>query len=641
MVIFSLLRCTFRLFLYLLPIAIVIPLHAQESDSTTLHFVDLAINHETGTLLGQESQGFGLYRSTDLGETWGNVEFFWNPFLRTIVAGNGAILAVPNSPWVDDGGNPYPIYRSTDDGETWQILEELIGISVQRIVTTGSAFFMMTTSGQLYRTSDAGIFFEEVTLPADSVWGELALIDAAPGVILLTSSRSSSLISHDDGLTWQPFAPPMSDCGNPLLSGGLVTVTCGDSLYFSGTAGRSWQARRFITDEFQLLSVDTHIYLASGHDMDGSGNTYYLTSASQNTDWIVVDSLLPSNIGNWFWDRDVMVVRTVDSLVVSRDGGATWQRASCHITSSEESFNLFDNTRDSALFGCINLGTVTPSGTLFGFSSAFILYNSLDSGRFWGLTYFPIESFPNRWWFSGKQIVVETIGNDYHNILLASRDEGTGWRDLELPNGEMALSVANDLGIVVKMNNGRVYRKHLEDNAWKTVWLDSNVTEFAATPTMMYALMGSIPDERSGQMSEEYWKESSDGGATWRTLQLPNNARLRQVAPLLVWSVEGKEIRIMLQEAKKNVRKPWMEGEYSIMQGRDSLYLMGSEDSSGNQFFVTSIAGNDGWQPIDARFPQGHISQFSVHDAIMYSTVEDVAYRSEDHGATWQRLGCR
>ena len=93
------LRCLLGLLTFCLLLSVTVtPLPAQEQDSDSLRFVDLAINHETGTLLGQESERFGLYRSTDLGENWEEVEFLWSPFLRTIVAGNGAILAVPNSP---------------------------------------------------------------------------------------------------------------------------------------------------------------------------------------------------------------------------------------------------------------------------------------------------------------------------------------------------------------------------------------------------------------------------------------------------------------------------------------------------------------------------------------------------------------
>lgn len=637
------LRCLLGLLTFCLLLSVTVtPLPAQEQDSDSLRFVDLAINHETGTLLGQESARFGLYRSTDLGETWEEVEFLWSPFLRTIVAGNGAILAVPNSPWTDDDGNPYPTYRSTDDGRTWQMLEELAGVSVQRIVTTGSAWFLMTTNGQLLRTTDAGIFFEEVANPSDSTWGQLAAVDAAPGVVLLTSSRSNLLISRDDGLTWQPFVPPTTDCGTPLISGGLLTVACGDSLYFSETAGRSWQARRLLTDEFQLLSIDTHLYLASGHDMEGAGHSYYVASISQPGDWVVVDSLLPANIGNWFWDRDVMIARTVDSLVISRDGGATWQRAACAVAaSSSSSFALFDDSRDSALFGCLGMAMVARSGTLFGASSAQILFNSLDSGRSWDLTYFPTESYPNRWWFADSSIIVETVGNGYNNILLISHSEGTGWWDVPLPKGEMALSVANNLGIVVKMNDGVIYRKAVQDSVWKRVKLDSNVTEFTATETTMYGLMGSKPDMRSGKPTEEFWMQSNDGGTTWKRLGLPSGAAVQQTNSLLVWSIEEKEIGIEIEGRKKPLRKPWMPGQYGIMQGRDSLYLMGGDDPSGNQFFVSSIAGNDGWQPMDARFPKGYISMFAVHDAILYATVEDIPYRSEDHGVTWQRLGCR
>lgn len=638
------LRCLLgRLSFCLLLSVVAAPVLSQPQDSTSLHFVDLAINHETGTLIGQESERFGLYRSTDLGETWEEVEFLWSPFLRTIVAGNGAILAVPNSPsWADDDGNPYPMYRSTDDGQTWQILEELVGISVQRIVTTGSAWFLMTTSGQLLRTTDAGIFFEELPLPSDSTWGPIAAVDAAPGVVLLTSSRSGALISRDDGATWQPFVPPVANCSTPLISGGLLTVACGDSLYFSETAGRSWQARRFITDEFQLLSIDTHLYLASGHDMDGTGHTYYATSISQNSDWVVVDSLLPANIGNWFWDRDVMIVRTVDSLAVSRDGGAIWNRAACALApSSSASFALFDDSRDSALFGCINMGMVAPSGVLFGASSAQILFNSFDSGRSWDLTSFPTESYPNKWWFADSIIIVETVGNGFQNILLISHSQGTGWWDVQLPEGEMELSVANNLGVVVKMNDGTIYRKAVRDTVWKRVKLDSNVAEFTATGTTLYALMGSQLDETSGKPTEEFRMQSKDGGVTWKRLLLPNGATVQQTNSLLVWSIEGKEIGIEIEGRKKPIRKPWIPGQYGIMRGRDSLYLMGSDDPSGNQFFVTSIAGNDGWQAIDARFPKGYIAMFSVHDVILYAVIEDTPYRSEDHGATWQQLRCR
>jgi photosystem II stability/assembly factor-like uncharacterized protein len=150
-------------------------------------------------LLGHSS---GLWRSTDRGETWINVA--GGPAAtRLAYAPNGSIVFAINYEGV---------HRSADGGLTWSNISVGLDVSNNTLedvqVSEREALVLLRNFdqlGTLYRLPLSETMWQQVPLEAD-VTALARLPDQAMGSHWLAASPAASLsVSHDGGLTWQPW----------------------------------------------------------------------------------------------------------------------------------------------------------------------------------------------------------------------------------------------------------------------------------------------------------------------------------------------------------------------------------------------------------------------------------------------------
>ena len=138
---------------------------------------------------------FGLFKSTDGGESWASA---------TQASGPGDVLALaidPSNPStiyaVQDGSGGFSaddpnaplVWRSTDGGETWT-QASFPGLS--DVIVSGGLFYDARTPGMLYaittgetalvfRSLDGGVTWQEITDGPPPCWSNGVVVDPAPG----------------------------------------------------------------------------------------------------------------------------------------------------------------------------------------------------------------------------------------------------------------------------------------------------------------------------------------------------------------------------------------------------------------------------------------------------------------------------
>lgn len=234
--------------------------------------------------------GWGMYKSTDAGNTWtrmwaprlGGVQcFVFNPHdFNTIYAGsfdslykttNGedwlpilsgnwdCIVIDPLNPDIlYAGGDKKGVYKSTDAGQTWSAINN--GLTDLHLYTltinpfTPSTLYVGTATLGFFKTTDAGATWSPMNSGLPSLMGGPIAIDPFNPQLLYASSLGYGVYkSTDGGTTWAsankgmewrfvrcisiyPSAPEIIYAGT-LLAGSILKTTDGASSWNSACAG--------------------------------------------------------------------------------------------------------------------------------------------------------------------------------------------------------------------------------------------------------------------------------------------------------------------------------------------------------------------------------------------------------------------
>lgn len=260
--------------------------------------------------------------------------------------GNVSRIAVaPSKPDVvyaaTSGGG---IWRSDDGGDSWSLPgDEMTSRNVEWIVVDpGNAASVWAGSGGIWRSTDSGATWKMLS---GSYPGGLLRPVGYPVVFAPTQPKTIFLpstnlhyCSDDGGKTWRDFRVPNQDAyvmavdpGNPkiVFAGGR-----GDSLNLSRSTdgGKTWRQTGIGLGKTSLktLLIDpkrpSTLYAAGGvftsvfKSTDSGDNWNELKLPVGGTSDLYELSMDPVN-GNTLW------AATEDGLLVSRDGGESWQQS--------------------------------------------------------------------------------------------------------------------------------------------------------------------------------------------------------------------------------------------------------------------------------------------------------------------------
>ncbi len=454
--------------------------------------------------------GAGIYRSTNGGQSWTNVN---NAFAECFAEKGSEVFAGCNSgvlkstddgiTWINPdpaltGGvthiaaNDFGIYascggmlRSTDDGASWPMIGQL---EFTGLVLDGGSLF--ATGSGVCKSTDGGNSWS--TLTGTGSTDDLTNCIAAYDSTILVGWVGGIIRSTDYGNTWS--WPSMN---YPMYSGTVFSIVMDSAYSYIGTeSGVMLSTDRGVTWEsvssglpanqvFSLVVAGTDLYATSYL------NGVY-TSTNNGTNWTYASNgIVGSDVNSISGDgTNVYAVFKYDSICSSTDNGNTWDA-------------------DTSLSGAGQINEVTVIGTnVYAVSSSGIFVSS-DSGKTWSTLNRSACALVQ----SGTNLVAAS-GQVYF-----STNGGVNW-SLANSNTSGVSCLAATGTDVFAAGEGWIYRSTDNGENWDVI--DSNLTNIsslaASGSTVVagrwiqpYPLTDSIPPPPGGLFL------STDNGQTWST----------------------------------------------------------------------------------------------------------------------------
>jgi hypothetical protein len=160
-------------------------------------------------------------------------------------------------------------YISEDAGETWRIAhrfrQDIIHIVAHPHIP--GWYFVSTRRGEIFRTSDYGDSWEELTRSFSRMRGsrnnQNIHIDSLTGIVYLTSDHGL-LVSWDDGVTWNdiplivpPDTLPIIGFAVHPIDFNTLYVSASSQLYTSEDGGKTWRGISFF-EKGSIISIAVH-----------------------------------------------------------------------------------------------------------------------------------------------------------------------------------------------------------------------------------------------------------------------------------------------------------------------------------------------------------------------------------------------
>ncbi len=236
---------------------------------------------------GEDSIGWGVFKSTDGGMSWGNkqngIPGFKNTWSIDIDPTDEKIVYAATN----DSG----IVKSIDGGETWtQINNGLESSKSFRSISICPANTQVllagTANGQIFRTSNAGTSWQSVLnegRPEDKFVSIVFNPVSSTQQVYAASKSTGFYVSGDNGQSWQQF-------NNGLLirevNGGGLTVTPDGSAVYAATNGGGIFRLPIIGDALTLTRKQVETPSNAGIDAENNkngGSTSSSTSGGSST----------------------------------------------------------------------------------------------------------------------------------------------------------------------------------------------------------------------------------------------------------------------------------------------------------------------------------------------------------------------
>jgi len=291
--------------------------------------ISLAISPDQPGLLLASTHIYGLYRSTDGGETWlavagglpkvGFNNMAWEPGSGVLWAGacSGSFPDYMRPPGLPDGDDEPGLYRSTDGGLTWQ--KRLGSVVGKGFAFTAGAIYA-AAGDYIYLSRDGGqSWMPQLGGPA---LGMSAV--AAGGTRLYAATLGGGVhtthIKADSTLAWQGSQGPVAEIhAIQLLSlpGVLYATAFPGGVFKSTDGGATWQEANFGLPGFILPDPARNGYYALVANPTNPDNLYlgiYGYGVYRSEDGAA--TWLPANIG--------LGNRYVYNLLVESNGAYIW-----------------------------------------------------------------------------------------------------------------------------------------------------------------------------------------------------------------------------------------------------------------------------------------------------------------------------
>ena len=262
--------------------------------------------------------GAGIYRSTDGGQRWTNVNgAFTNCFLQK----GSEIFA----------GCYYGVLKSTDDGITWTNPDSALTSNIEHMVVKDSVIY--AGGGGMFRSTDDGVTWTAIENGLGGTVTGLALV----GTALFASTFAGVVKSADGGNSWSTVTGTGSvdDVTNAIAAyDSTILVGWNGGIIRSTDDGNTWNWPS--TQDPMYSGTVFSIVMDSNYSYMGTENGVILSS-DRGTTWYNPGSGLPVNkvLSLAVADTDLYATSFANGVYASTDNGANWTYAANGIVGSD------------------------------------------------------------------------------------------------------------------------------------------------------------------------------------------------------------------------------------------------------------------------------------------------------------------
>lgn len=506
--------------------------------------------------------------------------------------------------------SPNGFFRSSNNGQTWQ------GVNASRYDIGEPRGVEMDGSGNIYVLANAGLFTSTnngatlTQVGEDDIGGSGIDMVYRNGVLAVglgdgrvaVRRDGSSAFSISSAIRANSYVASIAASANAGLLYAVLDNQSTGVLYVSSNTGSTWTAvdTSDVTNRFSAVAVNPEnsehlILLSYGEDtdpwqstdggeswsqidvygtpttvtFDDNGRIYVGISYSDDDgeSWDTLDEETPSNRVSRVWpdseNADRLYGGTFGAVAISTNTGASWTDSNTGITAVAV-HDVAQSTNKQSVWFATNAGLAHTE-------------NFLDSNPTWE---FPIQYnfYPQAVWISPDDSESILVGG--YNALYRSTNGGDSWTELDEWNADYAVQ-----DIVSDPRNADI----------------------------VYAVGGvqNVTDAVVGDALK-----STDGGATWESLNVTDNAALQTAAV-------SRNGTLYVGAGAIDINGETATGVYTY-NGSQWTHLSNSPNTQ-----VTGIVAD----PDDANVLYATASTFNSS-----KQSQGGVYRTDDAGASWTKL---
>jgi photosystem II stability/assembly factor-like uncharacterized protein len=391
---------------------------------------------------GNFPAGRGIYKSTDLGVTWGSIQNNLDStgFGRDLAIDprNSQILYLARSQSAHEGA--HCLSKSTNGGDSW---EDITPPGTTDSIVTGvivssenhNTVFITTSLDGVFNSTDGGRTWLKKNAGLRSLECNTVEIDTVSGYLFLGTVRDGVYKSTNGGDSWEPISQNINaaqchDIAISPIDNSLILASAENGLFKSNDSGQSW---RYIPVDSSLAIS----FMAMKFDNFSPQKIYACTYGGRN----------PAN---------------EPGLWISSDGGLSWDFRNNGLYA-----NIFIDDLAISFLG--------PEDKRIFLASSEAIFVSDDEGLSWNVTgnglpytdaYSALAVAPN----NPNYIAV----GDYYNKVFISTDRGQSWAEtIDPPRAPDSYIIRLAFH---PQDSSHIYMTSLFTGLWETTDLGRNWT---------------------------------------------------------------------------------------------------------------------------------------------------------------------
>jgi photosystem II stability/assembly factor-like uncharacterized protein len=396
--------------------------------------------------------GTGLYRSTNSGASWVEIELEDSPSGFYKIQHQGFITS-----FVHLASNT-GYYRSTNNGLNW--VRTLSGniTDFDFHPSTPSTIYCCKKTDGIYKSTNAGVNWVKVTTPGMPTTNvgrssiSVGISNSSRVAVNMSKSSDDNMhgiyLSENDGATWSNLSPPENIHGNQGWYNNMIGICPTNSNIIIAGGVTLWRTVNFGSSWTEVADPDVH---ADQHTMEWSsdGNSVYLgndgglaVSTNQGSTFSTLTNYFPVtqyvNFDIGVSNRGVIYGGSQDNGITgTTNGGETWL------------FTMGGDGGGVAVDHFSALNIYVTRGVLSG-NWAFRRYKSTDKGLTWNGIDNGID--PSEQWYTKIRSNRSSPLVLYHNsgsYVYTSVNEGDNWtklNNISFPAGVSNIDVTKNVG---------------------------------------------------------------------------------------------------------------------------------------------------------------------------------------------------